>query len=114
MSSAAEANVEVVRDEAFGRRYAFRNIAKVVPALIGLALLWRDWGRFDWGFWASVASFVGGIGWWAWQDRQLLRTYRCPRCRDRLPRTSGTPAEGEPVRFECRRCGVAWDTTLSW
>ena len=105
--------MEVILDKRFGKRYFVRNIMKMVPLLIGFIFLWRDWGRFDLEFWLGIASFVGGIVYWAWQDRALLRSYHCPQCGRHLPKsTIQHRSEGDPIRFHCEVCDVAWDTCL--
>lgn len=105
--------MEVIRDNRFGNRYLIRNIMKMVPFGMGFVFLWRDWGRFDLQFWLGIGCFVGGLVSWAWQDRQVLRSYCCPRCGRHLSRpTLEQRVEGDPICFYCESCDVEWDTKL--
>lgn len=99
--------MQVILDKRFGKRYFVRNIMKMIPLLIGFIFLWRDWGRFELEFWLGIASFVGGIFYWAWQDRVLLQSYHCPRCGRHVPKpTIQHRTEGDPILLRSVRCGV--------
>lgn len=64
-------------------------------------------------FWFGLISFLAGIAVWAWDDRILLNSYRCPQCGTHLsPSMNPSPNEGDPVTFICEACDIEWDTTL--
>jgi hypothetical protein len=87
----------------------------MLPLVISFAFLWRAAERlkFDFNFWLGSAFFVGGILLWAWQDRILFRSYRCPSCGMHLPpSTAEVSSEGDPIFYFCQECDVMWDTGL--
>lgn len=105
--------MHTIRDTRFATRYLARNIAIFTPIAIALLILRLTWGRHDVPLWLAIVSFVTAIAWWAWQDRQLLRSYHCPRCGLHLPRPAAVQrSEGDPLLFCCTSCEVVWDTTL--
>lgn len=105
--------MQIIKDTQFSRRYFLWNIGKLIPAAIGFVLLWLDQGQFGYRFWLGIVSFVFDILLWAWQDRLLMRSYRCPRCGKLLSKSAmAHPGEGDPIHFQCHECGVEWDTGL--
>src|SRR5688572_29716572 len=101
--------METITDKRFGTRFLIRNILMMLPLGVGFVFLWRDWGRLDAQFWLGLAFFVGGIAWWAWLDRQLLRSYHCPNCGAHLPKPSiEQRAESDPICFYCAVCDIEW------
>lgn len=100
-------------DQRFRRRYILRNIILIVPPLIAFLLVWADGGSFDLTFWLAVAFFLAWIAAWIFRDAVLLRSYRCPSCKQRI-RSPTIPdrAVGDPIRFHCPKCDIEWDTGL--
>ena len=106
---------EVIQDKQFGKQYVLRNAAKLVPLLVGFFFLVRGAAVWNADTLIAVIAFVIGILHWAWQDRQLFRSYYCPRCQRHLPqptRPRSERREGDPITFYCPNCDVEWDTTL--
>lgn len=106
---------EVIQDKQFRKQYALRNVAKLVPLLVGLFLLVRGAAAWNVDTLIATVAFVIGILHWAWQDRQLLRSYYCPSCQRHLPEPTKARSErheGDPIMFYCPNCDVEWDTML--
>ena len=105
--------MNVILDKQFGKRYLLRNVTKIIPLLVGFFFLCRDWGRFGLELWIGIASFVGGILYWAWQDSVMFSSYHCSQCGRHLPKpTIQEPRDGDPIRFHCEACDIEWDTGL--
>lgn len=97
---------EVIQDKQFRKQYALRNVAKLVPLLVGLFFLVR--GAAAWNVDTLIATVAFVIG--TLHCRQLLRSYYCPSCQRHLPQPTRPVPNGTRA---IRLCFTAATATLS-
>lgn len=87
-------------DRRFKNRYILRSTILLLPPLVAFVFIWRDWGRFDFGFWLAAIFFLAWIVVWIILDSVMLRAYSCPSCGQRITNsTIQNRNAGDPIRY---------------
>ena len=99
-------------DRSFRRRFLWRNsVLFLLTGAFWLAV-WFQRERLGAPLWLLGVLFLAWMLGWVIADVRSFRRYRCPECKQTLPKPTAGWNAGEAIVYSCARCAIEWDTGL--